>query len=66
MFDFSKMGEMAETIQTGLRDLDSRLEQIAGLLTDIRDTTNAIAKEGNADRDAILTVLDLIERNTRT
>lgn len=29
MFDFSKIGELAERIETGLNDLDSRLEQIA-------------------------------------
>jgi len=29
MFDFSKIGAVAETLETGVRDIDSRMEEIA-------------------------------------
>jgi hypothetical protein len=42
MMDFSKIGQIGETVTTGLRDLDSRLESIENLLTTLLVTEAAM------------------------
>lgn len=49
MFDISAISSVADTLQTGVRDLDQRLEQIANLLMLQNTVLLAIAQESGID-----------------
>lgn len=53
MFDLSAISSVAETLETGVRDIDSRLEQIVNLMREQNALLTAIARESGIDVDAL-------------